>query len=129
MQLVRPAANIWPLVKPMIEKACQRNNGRYDADNVKEWLDKGAWQLWIAKDGEKIKALCLTEIAIYPKMKVLRVNMVTGYDRQEWQHAKNLIEYWGKEMGCQKIESIARKGWGRIFKDYQQTHIFIEKEL
>lgn len=129
MQLIRPTPEIWPIVKPLIEKACKRNNGRYQVEDVKKWLDEGDWQLWAAIENQQVKAICLTEIVIYPGAKVCRINIGTGIEREKWQDFRVLIEYWAKEMGCNKMESIARKGWSKIFKDYQQTHIFLEKEI
>jgi hypothetical protein len=113
----------------MISRACLSTNGRFASDDVKKWLDEGSWQLWVAEKDGAICALCTTEILIYPRLKVCRVNMVTGKGRKLWQEFNVKIEYWAKEQGCQIIESLARKGWARIYKDYQQSHVFLEKKL
>lgn len=129
MRLLRPSEEIWILVKPMIIKACLRNKGRFTVKEVKEWLDTGKWQLWVIEHEGQIKALCTTEILIYPKLKSCQVNIVTGTGRNDWQYFKNEIEDWARKMGCKRIEALARKGWAKIYKDYELTHVFLEKEL
>lgn len=128
MQLTRPSAQIWESIKPLVESACLSSKGRFNAEDVKRWLDDGTWQLWAVED-EGIKAICTTEIINYPGLKVCRVNIVTGKGRHDWQHFRFLIEEWARSQGCKRIEALARKGWARVFTEYEMTHVFIEKEL
>jgi hypothetical protein len=85
--------------------------------------------LWIASDEAEIKAVCTTEIINYAQMKVCRICILTGRDFRSWTKYCKDIENWAKKEGCKRIESLARKGWAKIFKDYTMSHIFLEKEL
>ena len=129
MRLLRPSEEIWQIAEPLIKKACLSTKGRFTAEDVKEWLDSGDCQLWIVEHKNEVRAAAVTEILLYPKLKVCRVNIVTGKGRNNWQHFKDGIEEWARKEGCKRIEALARKGWAKVYKDYQQTHIFLEKEL
>lgn len=129
MQLIRPSEEIWKVAEPLIKKACLSTKGRFNSNDVKKWLDEGTCQLWVVEHENEVVAVSVTEILNYPKMKVCRVNIVAGKGRNDWQHFKQGIEDWAKKEGCRRIEALARLGWSKIYKDYQQTHVFLEKEL
>lgn len=120
---------IWPQIEPFIIKACKRSFGRYEAIDFYKNLANRDMQLWVSEKHREIEAVCVTEIINYPHLRCCNIKLGTGKNRENWQHFRNYIERWATEQGCQRVESIARMGWEKIFKGYSATHVFLEKEL
>ena len=61
-------SSIWPLVEDLIQESCNRAGNFADAVHIKDWLEKGVMDLWIAYDSKekKVKCVCVTEIRSYP---------------------------------------------------------------
>ena len=80
-------AGICVLVENLIQKACDRAGSFADAKDVKEWLEKGTMQLWVAfdSDDKKIKCVTVTEIRQYPKYRVCDCRITTGTDYKSWK--------------------------------------------
>ena len=126
-------ASIWPLVEDLIQKSCDRAGGFADAIHVKEWLEKGVMQLWIAYDSKlnKVKCVCVTEIRQYPNYKVCDCKITTGTDYKSWVDFMDNVVNWARSLGCKKMEIFTRPGWERILKNkgFVKTHIQLEKPL
>ena len=126
-------ASIWPLVEDLIQKSCERAGGFADAKHVKEWLEKGIMQLWIAYDikENKVKCVCVTEIRQYPNFKVCDCKITTGTDYKSWVDFMDNVVNWARSLGCKKMEIFTRPGWERIskYKGFVKTHVQLEKLL
>jgi hypothetical protein len=111
-------SSIWPLVEDLIQKSCERAGGFADAKHVKEWLEKGIMQLWVAYDTQenKVKCVCVTEIRQYPNYKVCDCKITTGTDYKSWVDFMDNVVNWARSLGCKKMEIFTRPGWERIFK-------------
>lgn len=118
-----------PLVEDLIKAAVKSMRGRMDYEDVVALLYSKQWQLWVAGVGDKIECCVITEIVVYSKMKVCSIHICTGKNRYHWQSFITILENWAISQGCKAIEAIARKGWSRILKDWEPTHVFIEKQL
>ena len=57
--------------------------------------------------------------------------IVTGRQRQQWQHLISVLEDFALENNCTNMELFARLGWKRIMEqfDYKQTHVVLEKTI
>jgi hypothetical protein len=121
---------VWPHVFGMIAGACGRSNGRHTTQSIYQTLLGGTRQLWLVHHEDKIEACFVTEIVIYPLTKRCHIVIGTGRGRGNWQHLANMLEGWAKEQGCDGMESIARKGWARVFGrwGWSMTHVFLEKQ-
>jgi len=121
----------WWEVYPLLSEAVKSNNGRYTITDLRRNLLSQDMQLWIIRAGEALEAVAVTEIVNYPSRKVVRVNIGTGSNFREWIPLLSEIEEWGKENGCDGLESIARKGWAKVWgkQGYNQTHVFLEKDF
>ena len=86
-------------------------------------------QLWVYDDGE-IKAAVLTRIAD-DDLQTCVVTHAAGKDRQTWQHLWPALEHWAKEIGCKRIEAVARAGWERVLKPHgmKKTHVILERRF
>lgn len=128
-----PSARIhefWELTEPLIASACETARGKWNASYIRKQLEYGAMQLWLVTDGT-VLAVCVTEIVRHPGKRCCRIRIMTGQQRERWQHFLGVIEAWAKAQGCDAMELIARSGWSRILgrQGYAVTHLFCEKEI
>jgi hypothetical protein len=125
--------DVWILVKDLIQKSCDRAGGFADADDVKQWLEQGTMQLWVAWDNEvkRVKCVCVTEIRQYPKYKVCDCRITTGESYRSWVNFMDNVVEFAKKEGCKKMEIFTRPGWERILKHkgFVKTHVQLEKQL
>ena len=91
--------------------------------------------MWIVWDKdkntiqEKYNGVCITEIIQRTLKKVCHIFIMTGKNRQKWQHLVKNIEDFAKDQQCDQLELIARPGWEKILKqfNYKKTHVVLEK--
>lgn len=125
-----PASRIdklWPQVKDMVQTVVDSTNGRmYIMDAYKHFIEKD-WVLWVSIRNKEIEAIAITEILSYMRKKMCHVKGMTGKDYANWVGLEAGIANWAKSIGCSGIESVARKGWSRVFKDYNCSHVFLER--
>jgi len=63
--------------------------------------------------------------------KVCHIYIMTGRQRNKWQHLISKIEDFAREEGCDIMELIARPGWQKVLNifDYKRTHVVLEKKI
>lgn len=104
-----------------LSKALERD--RYDLEDVLERLLIGDAQLWVCDD-----AAVVTEIAIYPRRKMLRAWLAAG-TYEGIRRIEDRVIPWAKEYGCDGIEIIGRLGWRRRLKDYRERAVTMTKDF
>lgn len=121
---------VWPHVQLLVSNACLMSRGRYQSDDIKVFCKEKKTQLWIATENGLPLAVFVTEIINYPRKKYARVMITTGKDREKWiDLMRDEIEGFAKSQGADGVESLTREGWARVFKDYEKTHVLLEKEF
>ncbi len=130
--------DLWPDIRDRIAACCTRSGGKYAPADILQSLIAGPMQLWLAIDDETvggragaIKALAISEIASYPRIKVCKLLACTGEDAGRWIELVQSIEAWARSQGCGAMEPICRPGWERHLKPrgYKRTHVILEKRL
>lgn len=101
--------------------------GKWTPQELIDEVLSGARQLWVAWDGE-VRAAVLTSVA-WGECPVLVVSHGAGTGRKDWAHLMDDVAEWGRQMGCKRLEVVARPGWERVFKDMKKTHVVLEKRL
>ena len=141
MNLVNiPSSNlddVWSLVKKDISEALSYSGNHTDADFVYDCVKKNKMQLWVVWDKDKSTTLekyygvVVTEIIQRTLVKTCNIFIVTGRQRQKWQHLISVLEDWAKSIGCTDMYLISRKGWERIMEqfNYKKTHVVLEKSI
>jgi hypothetical protein len=121
----------WSLVEPWIDAAAEKSRGKMVGGDVYDMLLEGRMQLHLALDREKVRAVCVTEIIEYPRLKVCQILIVTGEGMESWWEMIVGIERWARAKGCQAMKSDTRPGWERFLKEkgYVKTHVVLEKDL
>ncbi len=122
-------------VGEMVKAYESRSHGRTSTDQALADLQAGEMQLWLVVEGmgsgaETIKAAVLTDIKPYASgMKVCTIWLVVGEAARSWIALRNEIEDWARQEGCESVEIVGRKGWGRLLDDYEQISVVYEKRL
>lgn len=111
----------------MLDSAIESINGRMDIEGVRRRFENKDWVLWTSVRNKKIEAIAITEILQYDLKKMCAVRVMTGHDYFNWVGLEKQLAEWAKSIGCDGMEAQARKGWSKIFKDYDFTHIYLER--
>lgn len=119
---------IWVEVEPFIESALEYSDGKYSASDIRTALICREMQLWVYA-GEKIEAVAVTQLQVFPKKRVCFFVIVAGRHARNWLSEEKLILNWAKAHGCNSIEAFARPGWTKLVKDYQPIHVVLRKKI
>ena len=109
---------VWPDVYGYMANVAARTHGRYEADDIKTLITDYDHQLWIAFDESKIIGAVVTCVLHYPRKSYISCPFVTGEEFSRWKKPMlELLQKWAKDNDCDGLESTARVGWSRVFKD------------
>ena len=107
----------WPVVSEWCNQALSKGCWTLDLEDVREAVAGRAMQLWIIHDFGKLTAVCVTEIRVWPKVKVLTAIIVAGHDMPKWVAAlDDVLTRYGREQGCKVLDAHGRKGWTKTLK-------------
>ncbi len=120
---------MWRLVEASIADAVETSRGKYTVDDVKADCMSGDAQLWLVGMDEQLLCVTVTRIVEFSRKKVCQIDICVGDRMDLWWRNVGHIEEWARNMGCDAMWCIARKGWARIMKDYDCTHVLLEKDL
>jgi hypothetical protein len=116
----------WPYAAPLLKAACDRC-GEWSIGEIKREIEKGAL-LWIVWNGEELKAACVTRLVEIKGEKICQVLACGGHD-EDWRTRFEEIEDYARNEGCAKAQIQGRKGWARLFSDYELAWVTLEKRL
>jgi|TARA_R100001086_G_scaffold222745_1_gene140326 hypothetical protein len=141
MELVRIPTKeldkVWGLIEKDIRKSLLYSGQLSDSAFVLQTAKEGKFQVWILWDKkqkttlDKYFGLVITEIIQKPLGKICHIYMMTGRQRNKWQHLIKDIEEFAKNENCLMLELIARPGWQKVLNNfgYKRTHIVLEKQI
>lgn len=120
----------WPAIADHIPGIVDRSGGRVSARTLIKEVADGILHVWTVWDGQSVRAVVGAEVGHAPTgLKICTVNFAAGRDSHEWLHLLSEIEDWARQIGCNKVEMWARKGWARKLPAYRMTHVLLEKDL
>ena len=128
---------VWSLVKNNIQEALNYSGNQVDLDFVYKTLQADNFQLWIVWDEDKktvqeqYNGVVVTEIIQRKLKKSCHIYIMTGKNRQQWQHLIKVIEDFAEQQECNNMELIARPGWQKILQNYNyvRTHVVLDKPI
>ena len=134
---VKKIDEVWSLVKNNIHEALNYSGNQVDVDFVYKTLQADNFQLWIVWDEDKktvqeqYNGVVVTEIVQRKLKKSCHIYIMTGKNRQQWQHLIRVIEDFAEQQDCDNMELIARPGWQKILQNYnyKRTHIVLDKPI
>jgi hypothetical protein len=117
---------IWTQVAPLLSKAL---DGTYDIIDVERGLQENRFQLFISWNNG-VESAVITEVAEYPKAKILRYVLAGGTNLDNWlEEIQEVIERFAKRNNCTQLEVAGRKGWVKKLKGYEEKAILLSKDL
>lgn len=129
--------DVWSLVKADINEALNYSGNQTDLEFVYQTVKAKNFQLWIVWDEskktvqEQYNGVVVTEIVQRKLKKSCHIYIMTGKNRQQWQHLIRVIEDFAEQQECDNMELIARPGWQKILQNYnyKRTHIVLDKPI
>ena len=109
---------LWPRIFPHLSKASDYTFGRYEPEDILEFVVSGDAHLWVVFDGEDIIGITVTRFWEYPRKKCLDMVFIGGDEGFSWKDPMlEILQRWARDNGCEAIESSGRVGFARAFKD------------
>lgn len=109
---------VWSLAYPHVEKAAEYTFGRYEPEDILEFVRGGQAHLWVALKDETITGVTITRFWQYPRKKCLDMVFIGGDEGFSWKDPMiDMLQRWARDSGCDVIESSGRPGFARAFKD------------
>lgn len=119
--------HFWPVVRPLLQAAVD-HNGDWTIEEIERGLaDK--MLLWVATDGTRVLAAAVTRLLQTKNGKVCQVVACAGKELNLWRSGILAIESYAKAEGCASVRLRGRPGWKRIFPEYRNPWIALEKRL
>lgn len=117
------------IMTPYIESFVERAKGRFSLEDVFNRIKEGNWTLWVVHEDFNLKAVLITQMILYPKIKELQIIMCVGDEYKNWYHLVSKMKEYAKLIGCKKLTAITRPGWEKIMTDFNKTHVYLEIDL
>ncbi len=114
---------------PYLDSFVERSRDRYDIEDVFNNIKKGYWTLWVVHKDSELKAVLITQIIEYPKLRELQIIMCVGEKHKDWYSLISRMEEYAKLTGCKKVTAITRPGWEKVMQGYKKSHIYLERDL
>jgi hypothetical protein len=109
---------LWPRIFPHLSKASDYTFGRYEPEDILEFVVSGDAHLWVVFDGEDIIGITVTRFWEYPRKKCLDMVFIGGDEGFSWKDPMlEILQRWARDNGCEAIESSGRVGFARAFRD------------
>jgi hypothetical protein len=109
---------LWPRIFPHLSKASDYTFGRYEPEDILEFVVSGGAHLWVVFDGEDIIGITVTRFWEYPRKKCLDMVFIGGDEGFSWKDPMlEILQRWARDNGCEAIESSGRVGFARAFRD------------
>lgn len=105
------------------------NDPRGTLDELLSEVAREQAQLWGAFIRGEWKAVAITRIFPMDSCSVFRVQLCGGEELGSWKHLLSKLEDVARDLGCQLIEILGRRGWQRIYPEYRMRAVLLEKEV
>lgn len=109
---------LWPRIFPHLSRAAEYTFGRYEPEDVFDYVLSGEAHLWIVLDEDEIIGITVTRFWQYPRKKCLDMVFIGGDEGFSWKDIMlDTLQRWAADNGCECIESSGRPGFARAFRD------------
>lgn len=119
---------VWGRAEPLLGAAMSLDIADDDLASLKADLDKGDALLWLVWD-DALLAAVTTKIMASPARKICMITACGGQDAKRWIGLITGIERYAIEQDCDVVRFTGRTGWKRMFPDYHEPWICLEKDL
>lgn len=125
-----------PEVQPQLERMAAGSGGRFIAQDIDDAIFDGKMHAWLALDAEAeadpaVRAMLVTEIIAYPRLKVLRLVGLVGEDMRTWLPLWPEVEGWARTQQCKRVEALHPPAYSRLLGriGWSEWHVLSEKIL
>src|SRR5262249_8446300 len=122
------AHEFWPHVASLIRAAMEKGRLSSYAE-VEHAVRNGNALLWLAWNGETVKAAAVTELTHANGETFCTIVACGGHGRSQWLHLIEGLEAYGRTQGCAAMRIYGRRGWLKLLPEYRTTRVLLEKEL
>ena len=122
-------AYIWDQVAPLLDRVREHTEGELETDDYLGELSDGNMQLWIATENNGLHSIMVTQIAVYPQKKVLKIISMAGSEFSRLYEFNDMVESFAIKTGCSGMELWGRKGWKKLLPDWESNYIVYTKDL
>lgn len=119
----------WPHIEEFVERGLAGAQGNYWPIDIKNSCINRDMQLWVSINDTVFEACLITQIIVYPRIKVAGLIVIGGSGMKNWLKYEATIAAWAKSQGCEELEGYARKGWLRVLTGWKPCWTLIRKEL
>jgi hypothetical protein len=119
---------IWPRVSYYIQDSLKRGPRENTFEGLRLKLKSGLALLWLAFDGE-IHGVATTELITIDGRKLCVISSCGGKRIELWKHCIRDLEAFARDEKCCAVRIGGRPGWKKLFGDYKEPWICLEKEL
>ncbi len=122
---------VWEDVAPLLLEASSYADGKYDLEDVYNFIVHKDMQLWVMFNASGICGATVTQIIKYPRKKVLMLVFIAGEHADSWLNLIDGIKDFAKEHGCESIEGYGRPGWEKLSKPlgFEKIHTIFRLTL
>jgi len=117
-------AKLWPRVSGCVQMAIDRQREWRLAD-IREQLLAQGMQLWVVPWDMAV----VTQIQTYPGARICMLVLCGGEGLMEHRDELGEIERWAKALGCEEMRLMGRRGWGRVYPDYEEIATVMRRKL
>lgn len=122
MNLLQPAwwesISYWDQIEPLIAKALTHGGVTYTPPDILKGILARDMKLWLAFEGDLLKACAVTARVRYPRLKAITVLIIAGDGVDDWLMFSKDVEAWAKSDGAEAVEGPGRLGWKKKAKPY-----------
>jgi hypothetical protein len=119
----------WDVIEPLIGSALPCTMRRYLAIDVLVMCITGVAQGWFILEGDKLLAVMVTKIDVYPRSKGLTIFALAGERLAEFfEQANEVVSDYARRMGCSFLECVGRQGWQKVL-NLEPRATFLVRDL
>jgi len=117
-----------PVAVPLIRRAVERC-GDWSVEAVWSALCERRMLLWLVVRELAVDGVLVTRLERTPKDLVCVIVLCAGQHLLRSPHLIGTVEQFARAEGCARLRMQGRRGWRRVFADYSEPFITLEKNL
>jgi hypothetical protein len=120
----------WYLAEPLLQKALDKGNNEFTADQLKLLVTQGQQQLLLVMKEDKCYVAVTVQFINYPNDRVAYITYIGGKNTTK---GFEQFKRWAKEQGCTKIQGSTKyksieKLWNRLY-GYEPKYTLMELNI
>lgn len=122
-------AEFWPIAEPWLKAAYDRGHSDDSLEDVRNMVFAGRALLWLVHEDFKVLGAVVTQVSNTTNRRLCTVLAFGGTGFREWTHLLAKIEDYGRTMRCDAMRIYGRPGFARVYPEYKQPWIALERSL